>query len=74
MKHINIISKSFGGLDKKKIKDNGKVDKFIWDSMTKINLISLVDEKFSKIIDHKKLEKIIYFKDIDSLIEKTIKK
>jgi acyl carrier protein len=67
MKHINIISKSFG-VDKKKIKDNDRVDKFIWDSMTKIN------QKFSKAIDHTKLEKIVYFKDIDNLIEKTIRK
>ena len=73
MKHIDIISKSFG-VDKKKIKDNDKVDKLIWDSMTKINLISLVNEKFSKAIDHTKLEKIVYFKDIDKLIEKTIRK
>ncbi len=73
MKHIKIISKSFG-VDKKKIKYNDRVDKLIWDSMTKINLISLVNEKFSKAIDHTKLEKIIYFKDIDNLIEKTIRK
>jgi|TARA_B110000305_G_scaffold217444_1_gene256791 acyl carrier protein len=72
MKHINIISKSFN-LDKKKIKKNDKVEKFNWDSMTKINLISNVDEKFSKILNHTKLEKIIFFKDIEDLIEKTIK-
>ena len=73
MKHINIISKSFN-LDKKKIKKNDKVEKFNWDSMTKINLISNVDEKFSKALDHTKLNKIINFKDLDELIEKTIKK
>ena len=72
MKHINIIAKSFN-LDKKKIKKNDKVEKFNWDSMTKINLISNVDEKFSKILNHTKLEKIIFFKDIEDLIEKTIK-
>ena len=72
MKHINIIAKSFN-LDKKKIKKNDKVEKFNWDSMTKINLISNVDEKFSKTLNHIQLEKIIIFKDIDDLIEKTIK-
>ena len=72
MKHINIIAKSFN-LDKKKIKKNDKVEKFNWDSMTKINLISNVDEKFSKILNHTELEKIIFFKDIEDLIEKTIK-
>ena len=72
MKHINIIAKSFD-LDKKKIKKNDKVEKFNWDSMTKINLISNVDEKFSKTLNNIKIEKIIFFKDIDDLIEKTIK-
>ena len=72
MKHINIISKSFN-LDKKSQRGD-KVENFNWDSMTKINLISNVDEKFSKILDHTKLDKIINFKDIDKLIEKTIKK
>ena len=42
--------------------------------MTVINLIGILDEKFSKSLDLKKLKKIVYFKDIDELIEKTIKK
>lgn len=73
MKHINIISKSFS-INKKKIKPLGKVENFLWDSMTKINLISNVNEKFSRVIDHTKLKKIVYFQDIDELINKTIKK
>ena len=73
MKHISIISKSFD-LDKKDIKGQNKVEKFNWDSMTKIKLISFVNEKFSKSIDHTKFKKLINFKDIDDLIEKTIKK
>ncbi len=73
MKHIKIISKSFN-IDKKKILPNKNVQSFNWDSMTKINLISNVDEKFSKIIDHTKLNKVKNFKDIDDLIEKTLKK
>lgn len=73
MKHIKIISKSFN-LDKKKILPNKNVQSFNWDSMTKINLISNVDEKFSKIIDHTKLNKVKNFKDIDDLIEKTLNK
>ena len=73
MKHINIISKSFN-LNKKKVKAASKVENFNWDSMTKINLISNIDEKFSKTLDHEELNKVIYFKDIDNLIEITIKK
>jgi acyl carrier protein len=73
MKHLNIISKSFG-LGEKKIKAEDKVENFNWDSMTVINLIGILDDKFSKSLDLKKLKKIVYFKDIDELIEKTIKK
>ena len=73
MKHIDIISKSFR-INKKKFKATDKVENFNWDSMTVINLIGILDEKFSKSLDLKKLKKIVYFKDIDELIEKTIKK
>ena len=72
MRHLILISKIFN-IEKKKIKKNDKVENFNWDSMTKINLISRVYEKFSKTINHTKLEKIVYFKDINDLIEKTIK-
>ena len=71
MKHIDIISESFN-LDKKKIKPNDKVNELM-DSMVIISLISNVDAKFSKILDDKKFENIVYFKDIHDLIEKTIK-
>lgn len=71
MKHIDIISESFN-LNKKKIKPNDRVNELM-DSMVIISLISNVDAKFSKILDDKKFEKIVYFKDIDNLIEKTIK-
>jgi len=69
MKHIKIIQKIFN-LNKKKINGNDKVDEYNWDSMAKINLINAVDDKFSKTLDHKKIEKIIYIKDIDELIKK----
>ena len=71
MKHIDIISESFN-LDKKKIKPNDKVNELM-DSMVIISLISNVDAKFSVILDDKKFENIVYFKDIDDLIEKTLK-
>ena len=71
MKHIDIISESFN-LDKKKIKPNDKVNELM-DSMVIISLISNVDAKFSKILDDIKFENIVYFRDIDDLIEKTLK-
>ena len=67
MKHIDIISESFN-LDKKKIKANDKVNELM-DSMVIISLISNVDAKFSKILDDKKFENIVYFKDIDDLLK-----
>ena len=45
MKHIDIISKSFG-INKKKFKATDKFENFNWDSMTVINLISNLDENF----------------------------
>lgn len=71
MKHIDIISESFN-LDKKKIRADEKVTELM-DSMVIISLISNVDAKFSVILDDKKFENIVYFRDIDDLIEKTIK-
>lgn len=73
MKHISIISKSFS-LNKNKIKKNDKLENHNWDSMTKINLISLINDKYDKNLDFAKFKKIVSFGDLDNLIEKTIKK
>jgi acyl carrier protein len=72
MKHKDLIAKSFNE-PVSKIKDNLIVHNYNWDSMTKINLISSVDEKYKKSIDHKKFKKIKTFKDLDNLISKTIR-
>ena len=72
MKHKVLIAKSFNE-PVSKIKDNLVVQNYNWDSMTKINLISSVDEKYKKSIDHKKFKKIRTFKDLDNLISKTIR-
>ena len=47
MKHKVLIAKSFNE-PVSKIKDNLIVHNYNWDSMTKINLISSVDEKYKK--------------------------
>ena len=73
MRYISIISKSFS-LNKNKIKKKHKLEKYNWDSMTKINLISFINDKYGKNLDHTKLKKIVSFEDLDNLIEKTIKK
>ena len=73
MKHKKIIAISFNE-NEKNIKENIRVDKFNWDSMTKINLIANVDQKYKKLIDHKKFSSIKNFRDLDNLISKTIKK
>ena len=41
--------------------------------MTKINIITSIDEKYKKTIDHRKSKKIKTFKDLDNLITITIK-
>ena len=73
MKNIKIISKLF------KLKFTNKdsvknLEDFIWDSLTKITLITELDKKYKKTIDFKKLEKIKTLNQLDKLIENTIKK
>lgn len=73
MKHRKIIANCFNE-NEKNIKEKTRVDKFNWDSMTKINIISNIDKKYKKLIDHKEFSKVKYFRDLDNLISKTIKK
>lgn len=72
MKYKDLIAKSFNEA-KNKIQKNILVSKYNWDSMTKINLITNIDNKFKKTIDYKKFDKIKTFEDLDKLIQKTLK-
>ena len=72
MIYKDLIAKSFNEA-KNKIQKNILVSKYNWDSMTKINLITNIDNKFKKTIDYKKFDKIKIFKDLDKLIQKTLK-
>lgn len=71
MKYIDLIAKSFNE-SKNDIKKNLTLNKFNWDSMTKINLITLIDKKYKKTIDYKQFEKLKTFSDLNTLIAKTI--
>ena len=73
MKYLSLISKCF----KQKFNNedlNKSLNEFIWDSLTKITLMTELNKKYKKNVDFKKLEKIKTFKELDNLIEKTIKK
>jgi acyl carrier protein len=72
MIYKDLIAKSFNEA-KNKIQKNILVSKYNWDSMTKINLITNIDNKFKKTIDYKKFDKIKTFEDLDKLIQKTLK-
>lgn len=73
MKYLPLISKCFK--QKFNNKDlNKNINDFLWDSLTKITLMTELNKKYKKNIDFKKLEKIKTFKELDDLIEKTIKK
>ena len=50
-----------------------QLSKYNWDSMTKINLITIIDAKYKKTLDYKKFEKIKTFGDLDKLVYKTLK-
>tara|TARA_X000000950_G_scaffold213882_1_gene257259 strand:- start:1651 stop:1872 length:222 start_codon:yes stop_codon:yes gene_type:complete len=73
MKFKNVISKSFN-ISSKLINENGNLNSFNWDSVTKINLISYIEDKYDKIIDINKLNKAKTFKDLNNIILKTLEK
>jgi acyl carrier protein len=72
MKHINLIAQSFNE-SKSDLKENLPLAKYNWDSMTKINLITLIDKKYNKSLDYKKFDKLKTFGDLNNLIIKTLK-
>jgi len=71
MKYKDLIAKSFNE-SKKDIKENLVLTKFNWDSMTRINLITLIDKKYNKNLDYKKFVKLKTFGDLNKLIIKTL--
>lgn len=73
MKYKNIIALSFEE-PKNAIKESFLLEKYNWDSMTKINLITRIDKKYKKTIDYKKFDKLKTFGDLDILIAKSLKK
>ena len=75
MKNKEIIFKIFN-IKKKDKSINGEklLGDFEWDSTTMIALISLIEEKYSKILDASKLRYLKTLDDLDKLITKTLKK
>jgi len=75
MKNKEIIFKIFN-IKKKDKSINGEklLGDFEWDSTTMIALISLIEEKYSKILDASKLRFLKTLDDLDKLITKTLKK
>ena len=75
MKNKEIIFKIFN-IKKMDKSINGEklLGDFEWDSTTMIALISLIEEKYSKIIDASKLRFLKTLDDLDKLITKTLKK
>ena len=75
MKNKEIIFKIFN-IKKKDKSINGEklLGDFEWDSTTMIALISLIEEKYSKILDASKLRFVETLDDLDKLITKTLKK
>jgi acyl carrier protein len=75
IKHIDIISKALS-ISKnlsKKVKESDKLEKYTWDSMSIINLISIVDEKYDKKLNIDKILKQKTIKDLNNYISKNIK-
>lgn len=78
LKHSKLIKKIFLLNDNslKKINKNKllSLEKFNWDSMTIINLITLLDEKYNIQIKPNILHDIKTFKNLDDFLSKKIKK
>ena len=75
MKNKEIIFKIFNIKKKdKSINAEKLLVDFEWDSTTMIALISLIEEKYNKILDANKLRFIKTLDDLDKLITKTLKK
>jgi acyl carrier protein len=73
MKNIKIIIEILEE-NKKNIKKDDKLNQYNWDSMAKINLITIINEKYKKNINIQKLQSLRNIDDLDKLIENTIKK
>ena len=75
MKNKEIIFKIFN-IKKKDKSINGEklLGDFEWDSTTMIALISLIEEKYSKILNASMLRFLKTLDDLDKLITKTLKK
>lgn len=73
MKNIKIISEILEE-NKKNIEKTNKLNQYNWDSMAKINLITVINEKYNKNINIKKIQSLKTIYDLDQLIEETIKK
>ena len=73
MKNIKIIIEILEE-NKKNIKKEDKLNQYNWDSMAKINLITIINEKYKKNINIQKLQSLRNIDDLDKLIENTIKK
>ena len=73
MKNIQIIATILEE-NKIKIKRSDKLKQHNWDSMAKINLLTIINEKYKKNVNIKKLQSLKTIDDLDQLIEKTIKK
>ncbi len=73
MKHIKIITKILEEKEKK-LEPHCNLNNFVWDSMAKINLITYINEKYNKNINIKKMKSIKTVKELDELINFTIKK
>jgi acyl carrier protein len=78
IKHLDLIKKSFElkkkDVDKITKDENIELENYNWDSLTVINLITLVSDKYKKNIKPDKLKKLKTFKNLDNFLNKLISK
>ena len=59
--------------DEEKINLEDKLEDLDWDSLTKISLISEIEEEFDIMMSQKNIQSFIYVKDILNFIKKCFK-
>ena len=78
IKHLDLIKKSFElkkkDVDKITKNENIELENYNWDSLTVINLITLVSDKYKKNVKPDKLKKLKTFKNLDNFLNKLISK
>jgi len=73
MKNIKLIQLILNERNLKKLTYKKNLDQFVWDSMSMINLITLIKDKYKKNINIKKLRSLKTLEELDNFLNSYVK-